>query len=343
MFFKLSIFDDTEIDFFMNSVSNKLLFQSYKYFKFLKFFLSADDYSFVYVNSKKEIEGVFFLLGKDGPVGTVLNSLPFYGSNSGAISNCDEIKIKLIKEYNKVSSGDGIAASTVINSPIFKDHELYENNVIFDFKDSRIGQITKIPLIETKDDLMPLFHSKTRNMIRKSIKLDIKIKKTNDMMDFIYNTHVENMLSVGGIAKEKKFFSLIPDFFIKDKDYNIYTAYMEKKPIASLLVFYSDNVVEYFTPVILNEYRNTQALSQIIFEVMALNSKKYKFWNWGGTWGSQDGVYRFKSRWGAQDINYYYFTKINDKDILYSPSKTLIDNYPNFFVLPFDQLRKKNE
>ena len=73
----------------------------------------------------------------------------------------------------------------------------------------------------------------------------------------------------------------------------------ENKVIAALLVFLYNQPAEYYTPVILNEYRPLQPMSGLIYQAMQeAITCGMKWWNWGGTWKSQDGVYRFKKSWG---------------------------------------------
>jgi hypothetical protein len=64
----------------------------------------------------------------------------------------------------------------------------------------------------------------------------------------------------------------------------------------------------------------------------------YKWWNWGGTWLSQGGVYNFKSRWGTSDHKYFYYTKVYNEALLEYPTGTLLKEYPYFFVVPFNVL-----
>ena len=66
----------------------------------------------------------------------------------------------------------------------------------------------------------------------------------------------------------------------------------------------------------------------------------YQNWNWGGTWKTQKGVYDFKKKWGASDKKYFYFTKIINKDIIKLSPDKLMNNYPNFYTLPFEKLEK---
>ncbi len=62
-------------------------------------------------------------------------------------------------------------------------------------------------------------------------------------------------------------------------------------------------------------------------------------WNWGGTWLSQQGVYRFKRKWGAGDRRYRYYVRVNDEGVLHRSPGELLSAYPDFYVVPFDRLK----
>jgi len=68
--------------------------------------------------------------------------------------------------------------------------------------------------------------------------------------------------------------------------------------------------------------------------------KKCKYWNWGGTWLSQTGVYQFKKRWGTHDLKYNYYTNLIDNSILNLSKEDLLREYPYFYVLPFSALHQ---
>jgi hypothetical protein len=62
-------------------------------------------------------------------------------------------------------------------------------------------------------------------------------------------------------------------------------------------------------------------------------------WNWGGTWVSQLGVYRFKSRWNTTDARYRYFIKEYQPDAFRDRQRgELLDAYPFFYAIPFHLL-----
>jgi hypothetical protein len=64
----------------------------------------------------------------------------------------------------------------------------------------------------------------------------------------------------------------------------------------------------------------------------------FEWWNWGGTWRSQKGVYGFKKRWGTGEFPYYYYTRVYDQKLLQCSKEEIIREYPYFYVVPFDVL-----
>jgi lipid II:glycine glycyltransferase (peptidoglycan interpeptide bridge formation enzyme) len=177
-------------------------------------------------------------------------------------------------------------------------------------------------------------------MVRKGEKLGVEVIVENDAMTFLMTVHEENMREIGGLAKPQRFFKALPQYFRSGQDYRLYVARLEGEPVAAVLVFFYNRTVEYYTPVVRKEYRNSQALSVAIFRAMCdAAGQGYAWWNWGGTWLSQDGVYRFKSRWGTQNLPYRYFTSVHNPAILKAGHAELLAAYPSFFTVPFSALK----
>jgi lipid II:glycine glycyltransferase (peptidoglycan interpeptide bridge formation enzyme) len=158
-------------------------------------------------------------------------------------------------------------------------------------------------------------------------------------MGTLEQLHRENITGKGGLCKSETFFDLIPKHFRPNEDYKIFTATLEGEIIAALLLFYFKNSVEYFTPAINEEVRQLQPLALIIYEAMVDAAKRgYTTWNWGGTWESQEGVFRFKKKWGSLSKNYRYFTQLNLTTLREKKASDLLADCPNFYVLPFSNL-----
>ena len=340
---EINILTSNSLDEYENFISqdpNTLLYHSKKYINFVSELLKCPKMIFLAIDKNKNIVAALPLIFKEGKYGKVYNSLPYYGSNGGITSNRNDATFALIKELNKLSKLSDTASITIVENPL---SDIKYTNFNFNLIDTRIGQFTMLPKdLSDENELLKLFHGKTRNVIRKANKSDLEFFIDNNEFEFIRKTHKENMQSIGGLSKQDEFFKMIPRKFISDQDYKIYIAKYKNKPIAGLLLFYYNQTVEYFTPVIKNEFREKQALSGLIFKAM-LDAIQFNFriWNWGGTWLSQEGVFRFKNRWNANNIEYKYLTNLSNKDILKLSKEELLDQYKNFYVCPFSKLLTK--
>lgn len=326
-------------DTFVAHQPQALLYHSRKYIDFLIALLSCEQMTLMAINDAGQITGVLPLLAKNGPLGKVINSLPYYGSNGGCLSSDFNSRHALISHYQTMLSNDAIAAATIVENPFDR---LDPATIQHDFTDERIGQFTPIHYdANHADRLMDSFHYKTRNMIRKAEKLGVRVTIENDQLAFVHQIHSENMLEIGGQPKSTNFFKLVPHHFQPTTDYRIHIARLDGEPVAAVLCFYFNKTVEYYTPVVRKEHRETQALSAAIFSAMTQASKEgYRWWNWGGTWLTQEGVYRFKKRWGTADYPYRYFTNLGNRDILKLKPVKILAEYSSFYTVPFSMLQK---
>ena len=329
--------DESEYHDFVSKHPEALLYQSLSYLKLLLSITEGENATLVAVDESHVIRGVLPVIRKKGKWGDVLNSLPYYGSNGGLLVDEPMAAKLLISAYNQLILSQGVCSATIVSNPLSATPL---SAILYSVQDYRIGQFTSIDYKkDPAHNLMQSFHSKTRNMIRKGAKLCIETHEENDMVGFLMEAHQKNMLSIGGRAKSESFFHLFPKYFQAGKDYKIFVARLEGKPIAALLLFYFRDIVEYYMPVVVEAYREKQPLSLLIYNAMIEASKSgFRIWNWGGTWLSQEGVYHFKKRWGTYDINYTYYTKVNNEDIFSLSKNILIDEYPDLFVVPFHLL-----
>jgi hypothetical protein len=317
-----------------------LLYQSSRYMALLEDLLGCQQVTLLAINDDGNLTGALPLLEADGPFGVVVNSLPFYGSNGGLIGSDPSACQALAEAYNAKVARPGMAAATVIENPLGASLAVAWRH---EMTDERIGQFTPIGHAEDHEAmLMAAFHYKTRNMIRKAQKLGATVAVENGAMDFVVQVHEENMREIGGQAKPRGFFELIPVHFRAGLDYNIYVTRLEGEPVAAVLLFYFNRTVEYFTPVVRKEFRDSQGLSASVYRAMCDASKAgFHWWNWGGTWLSQDGVYRFKSRWNTQDLRYRYYTTVRNPAVLRARRSELLSDYPFFYVVPFTGLQEQ--
>lgn len=321
---------------FLLQFEESLFYYSIKYKLFLEELLGAESHYLIVLDTKDDIQAVLPIMITTGKYGKILNSLPYYGSNGGILSNNKEAYQVLLNDYYKLT--ENVAGSTYVSNPL--QQSVADLN--YDVLDKRIGQWTAIGYSEDiEENIMLSFASSARRNVRKAIKENVTVEIDNTQIAFLYETHYENITSVGGKAKDKKFFTLIDEYFEQGKDYDIYIAKLKGEKIGALLLFYYNQTVEYFTPAVVSQYRNVQALPLVIYQAMCdASRKKFKWWNWGGTWLTQDGVYKFKNKFGATDKEYKYFIKINNEAIYKASKQELLEEYDNFYVIPFDKLKR---
>lgn len=314
-----------------------LLYQSWRYQSLLIDLLGCRQHGLLALDGHDNVLAALPLMAMDGPMGTVLNSLPFYGSNGALVGEDPRARAALVGAYRTLVHSPGVAASTLIESPLAPGGS---DGLAHDLTDERIGQLTPLPAAGDEESaLMQSFHYKTRNMVRKAEKLGVEVVVDNDAMSFLVAVHEENMREIDGLPKPRKFFAALPQHFRAGQDYRLYVARLKEEPVAAVLVFFYNRTAEYYTPVVRKEHRNSQALSAAIFRAMCdAAAQGHAWWNWGGTWLSQDGVYRFKSRWGTRNLPYRYLTSVNNSALLKSSRAELLAAYPSFFTVPFSVL-----
>lgn len=288
---------------------------------------------------KGEIIGLLPFLKKDGPLGPAFNSLAYYGSNGGVIqANQDtDSKSALIDAFYTMAADVKAASATIISNPLEGDSDFYDAHIAHDFRDERIGQITHLP--SSDEDLIARFEDPRPRNIRRAIKEGVTVAQGGtEALEFLFNKHADNMAAIGGLAKKRSFFDAIP-VKMKRWDWAVFTASLDGKPIAALLLFYFNRTVEYFTPVIIESHRNTQALALTIYEAMRdAIQRGFTNWNWGGTWVNQGGVYDFKKRWGTSEYRYFYYTRVINPELEGCKPAYLLEHYPGFYLVPFNQL-----
>lgn len=286
------------------------------------------------------IKGVMPFLVKNGPLGPAYNSLAYYGSNGGVIQAENDLASKsaLVDVFYDMAVQAKAVAATIITNPLEADAAFYNDHVHYDYRDERIGQITHFPA--RVDDLLASFEDPRPRNIRRAIKEGVTVIRGGaEALEFLYRTHVDNLTAIGGIPKKREFFDAISTQ-MDDGDWAVFTAVLDGKPIAALLLFYFNRTVEYFTPVIVESHRSAQALTLVIYEAMRdAMQREFKSWNWGGTWLDQGGVYDFKKRWGTSEYPYFYYTRVMNSKLVTCEPSFLLEHYAGFFLIPFNRLK----
>jgi hypothetical protein len=332
-----------------------MLYHSLTYRRFLIDFLPADAQDcYLLAFNKSKLVGALPCFMIDGPVGPVINSLPFYGSHGSVLTRPGanrDISEFLIQGLANFCLKRKVSFSTVIDTPFSSNEKLLKEKMNFQFRDYRIGQVTHLPPAEdleiTERKLLDSYHQKTRNAVRKGLRSGLVFcsDQSEEALEAIHLLHKANILSIGGIPKPRGFFDAISRQMQYDVDYRIYYAQTVSGDIVcALMLLYFKDTVEYFVPATAEAWRSSQALSALIHIAMveAVRDRNAKIWNWGGTWPTQIGVKQFKSRWGTQEYPYNYYTSVfkNINTLRELSSKSLLSGYPWFYTIPFAVLEE---
>lgn len=273
-------------------------------------------------------------------------SLPFFGSHGDALVSRNAtdqaaIENELIELLVAEAASRKVMALNIIAHPFRQEGAaFYRHNL--NCVDQRIGQISELPRADNeemaREAIFAGCHQKTRNSVRKALKAGFCVEQSSDIRDLqeLHRVHVENMSAIGGRFKSWREVSLIFKEFSRHNEARLYVATRDGAFAGALLLLNYGVWVEYFIPVISEEARADQVLSAIILKAMVDASLSgFRYWNWGGTWRSQTGVYRFKSRWGGVDYPYNYYGRVFDTELMQMPPTEVQGRYPHFYVRPF--------
>lgn len=334
----------------LHAAGSDMFFHSPVYHDHLLSFMDAEPRYLIAYEDGDPIGAIPAFLERNDRYGDVLNSLPFYGSHGGAltVAGLDNAKRRatectLLSALTDLAERETCVFSTVIQ-PLETTTDPYEESLNPDYGDERIGQVKELPEDPDEETLLYDVEKRCRTAIRKAMKEGVSVSRaTTDpqVKERLIEEHHAHMDAVGGTPKPAVFFERLEEFYEPGEDYRIYLAEYDGEIAGLMLVFYYGEWVEYYTPVTVPEYRDVYPMNLLIFTGMrdAIREGKRR-WNFGGTWTTQDGVYKFKRSFDPVDIPYQYFVTAHEgaDSVLSTTSEELQSEYPWFYVVPFDEL-----
>lgn len=330
-----------------------LLYATPEYLDFLRRILPGSRLVVLGAESGGELATAMPLFVHTDPdCGTVVNSLPFFGSHGGALlapglAEPDEAIRFLLGELEALAEACGAASATVVSNPLAPHTAVYGAWERCTFTGTRIGQIAPLPdpapgPEAVREALMTAYHSKTRNMVRKALSSGLTVRVDNGpkALRLLCELHGAAMAAMGSdAAKPWPVFEALAAALAPGAGRDVLLAELDGRAVAALLVLYGNACAEYFVPATREGFRELQPMTLLVHEAMAraalLGMRRFNF---GGTWESQHGVYRFKSRFGARDHPYHHYTMLLDRALLAQPRERLLAAHPWYFTVPFEAL-----
>jgi hypothetical protein len=294
-----------------------------------------------------------FALSAAGPLGPCINSLPFFGSLGGVVT--DQVGTRktmlqkaLLREMISLAEAIRAVSLNVILGPSEPSEEVYRDCIRPDYEDERITYILSLPPPTSDLDaaLQGCFEGRTRTSLRKAMKQGFVVHRVGEDGDFdaFYRLHCSNMEKAGGLSKPASFMRALAKRKKEDR-IELWAASKDGLLVAGALFFRHDHTVEYYMSGLEERCRHEQPLSLVLFEAMKSFARKgVKVFNFGGTWPNQEGLQRFKSAWGARAVPYRYFIRCGES--FPGPGavtrEELSQGYPHFYVLPFAMLGSRD-
>ena len=317
--------------------------------------VTGADINFIAAYDNNRLSGGIVYAVQPGPLGDVVNCLTYFGSYCDALVTGDAprgteelVYAKLIEQCRGIDS----LCLNVITSP-FADtlhHEKVKEYLSPTFIDKRRCQISCLPEYngenreQYSEKIMSMFQGRARTAYRKILKSDFEYRRcsTEQEVRQFAQIHKANIEAKGGQFKTMDFFLKVFEMSQSKPETAEVAAMFDKgKLIAGIVLFCFNDTVEYHTTCLLDEYRSIGPLNRIIVEKMIdAGMAGYRFWNFGGTWKTQEGVYLFKKSFGAGDRNYYYYTVFfrDVEQIKQMSPKEILKGYPFCYVIPFSEL-----
>jgi hypothetical protein len=302
--------DQEKYESFLISLENSMIHYSHKYLRFIEK-ITGSQLQLLATEANGTIQAALPYFVKESPIGRIINSGAYFGSHGGPIGFNSDACVELLESSKILEvSTQGTMSTTLITNP-FSEFNLGMNFPAMIRVEERIMQVSPIPIWsgDFLGSMLTQLHPKTRNILRKSIAGNIEIRNSIDELFMLEQLHVETSIEMGRKHKDKNFFESMLDYFQFDKDFLVLSAYSDDGDvIASLLVFFYSDYVEYYIPAQNLIGRKHQAMTRLIFEAFSIASERgFKFWNWGGTRLDQESLMHFKSRWGTTDYDYAFF------------------------------------
>ncbi len=290
---------------------------------------------------------------KEGPAGTVANALPFYGSYGEALAlpNLpDDAIILLYQTFLDGCRDRDVVAATIITSPFAERDrtEWHIESLSPDIIDNRLCQMTSLPDCrglcrpEAEKRVLNVLRGSARRAVRKARKEGVSVRPAAslDEVRIVANLHADNIDGKGGLSKPLSFFRFAWQLQqAPTSQAVVLVAEWHGKIIGGVVMFETNDTLEYHTTGMDMEHSNTRPTNAIVFGAMVDGSiRGLRYINFGGTWKTQEGIHRFKASFGAEDRDYQYLTWLFDPTLLHQTAEQLAADYPGFFVVPYSAL-----
>jgi len=138
--------DFEEYENFINNNLQTIFYQSARHINFLEDLLDTTS-NFFSIKENGQLKAVMPFFIKSSSHGKVINSLPFFGSYGGLVSENQHYGKKILEYFNEYVDDEDILSSIIISNPFF-DNSIYDDCYNFNLKDEHLVQCITFELDE---------------------------------------------------------------------------------------------------------------------------------------------------------------------------------------------------
>ncbi len=290
-----------------------------------------------------ELAGFMPLRWRTGSLGPVINGLPFFGPNGGPVltacgQHCKDSVLSRLADEVMLFAREIEAISLACYTPFFDECGAFESAFRVDRVVERFTQYLDLAGF----DGWPSYIRHKSVGRAKTKGVTVRPGTTHDVPKLfeIYSSHYGRK---GIPLKPEQYFRGVVESLCPAGVARFTVAEWEGEVVACLITIQAGITISYNVPCCAEHAMTTQANSLLIDDsVRALHASGYRFWNWEASASREHPVYKFKSRWGSLEGHYKILIKypMGLKVFLNCHQEEIADQYPFYFVVPFDDLLK---
>lgn len=304
--------------------------------------LTDAEVRYVSIVSDGHVVAVVPVALKDGTLGRVANSCPFFGSHGGILATGPEAFEHAARAFLAMLKDEKVVLANVIEPLFGKDSDVYRRTLPVADEDIRTGQFKDLGPLGEREALLGSVSGLVRsNLRRRAWKSGLRVERdesASGLAELCAMHQAEMGAKAGGNPKPKRFFDLVARHLVPGSGWRLYFGSLDGVRVAGLLVLLWRDYTEYYTPVFRSEYRQHQPASAVIFDAMLDAAREgRRWWNFGGSWPTQPGVKTFKDSWGATNREYrYYILDFGGLATMRQADRgALLREYDGFYLYPF--------
>jgi len=339
---------DAELDDFFDKRCETSFAQQTRHWRDVIAPLAGDEPHTLACRVGAEIVGVLPAYRFEGPLGSVLNSVPQAGPLGGvAVARGigpDPVYRELLGAFVELGTSLGCATSSVMSNPFWPDEDLYARHFSPDFTlENRCLALDLRESVDASGHFSKASSHLQRNLRRAhAAALRIDDEQTEENVEAWYAIHEARHRAIGITPLPYALFQgalrhMVPHdkarfFFVRRTT--------DDAIVAGGLYLVHGRVVDALMPSVSDEAAKAGA-NYLLAEhsIHWAEARGLHHYNWQGS-PPGGGVYRFKKQWGSTELRYCYFTRTTGdvEPFLTSTPAVVAKAYRWHFTIPFDRI-----